>query len=79
MRYFHIFVTPKALAAGLPKSTMVVAWVCFIAVGLTGSYLTLDRIKDLSQLWTTQFGVILSIKITLYLLMVGIAAICTLG
>ncbi len=75
--YVHIFVTPKALAPGLPKATRAVGWVCLITVGLTGGFLALERTKDFSQLWTTQFGVILSIKIILYLLMVGIAVLTT--
>jgi predicted heme/steroid binding protein/uncharacterized membrane protein len=75
--YVHIFVMPKALALGLPKATRAVGWVCFITVGLTGSFLAIERIKDFSQLWTTQFGVILSIKTILYLLMVGIAVLTT--
>ncbi len=71
--YVHIFITPQALARGLPRSELILGWVCATITGTTGIFLTMARLTALSQLYTTRFGTILSVKIILYLLMVGIA------
>ncbi len=48
-------------------------WTCIIVAGLTGALLSIHRIDNFSQLHTTRFGIILSVKAVLFLLMVGIA------
>jgi predicted heme/steroid binding protein len=76
--YVHIFITPQALTRGLPRSELILGWVCATIAGITGILLTMARFSALSQLYTTRFGVILSIKIILYLSMVGIALFTTI-
>ncbi len=76
--YVHIFITPQALTRGLPRSELILAWVCATITGITGFLLTTARLRALSQLYTTKFGIILSVKIILYLLMVGIALFTTI-
>jgi predicted heme/steroid binding protein len=71
--YVHIFITPQALTGGLPRSELILGWVCITITGITGILLTTARLNALSQLYTTRFGIILSTKIILYLSMVGIA------
>jgi predicted heme/steroid binding protein len=75
--YVHVIITPQALTRGLPKSEMILGWVCIIITGVTGTLLSISRLSDISQLYTMKFGIILSIKITLYLVMVGIAVFTT--
>jgi len=48
-------------------------WTCIIVAGLTGALLSLYRINSFSQLYTTRFGIILSVKAVLFLMMAGIA------
>lgn len=76
--YVHIFITPRALTRGLPRSELILGWVCATITGITGILLTMARLSALSQLHTTRFGIILSIKIILYLLLVGIASFTTI-
>jgi predicted heme/steroid binding protein len=71
--YVHIFITPQTLTRGLPRSELILGWVCATIAGITGILLTMARLSALSQLYTTRFGIILSVKIILYLSMVGIA------
>ncbi len=75
--YVHIFITPKALTGGLPRSELMLGWACITVLSLTGFHLTVARISALSQLYTTRFGIILSIKIILFLSMVCIAFFTT--
>lgn len=76
--YVHVFITPQALIRGLPRSELILGWVCSTITGITGFLLTTARLSALSQLYTTKFGIILSAKIVLYLLMVGIALFTTI-
>jgi len=75
--YVHIFITAKALTHGLPRSELILGWACITVLGVTGIHLTMARIAALSQLYTTKFGIILSVKILLYLMMVSIASFTT--
>jgi predicted heme/steroid binding protein len=76
--YVHIFITPRVLTRGLPRSELILGRVCATIAGVTGILLTMDILTALSQLYTTRFGIILSIKIILYLLMVGIVLFTTI-
>ncbi len=76
--YVHIFITPQALTRGLPRSELILGWVCATITGITGFLLTTARLTAVSQLSTTKFGIILSAKIILYLLMVGIVLFTTI-
>ncbi len=75
--YVHTIITPHALTRGLPRAEMILGWICIIITGVTGTLLSVSRLTVFSQLYTMKFGIILSIKITLYLLMVGIAVFTT--
>lgn len=75
--YVHIFITARAVTRGLPKSELTLGWACITVLGVTGIHLTMARIGALSQFYTTKFGIILSVKILLYLLMVSIAFLTT--
>lgn len=76
--YVHIFITPQALTRGLPRSELILGLACATITGITGFLLTTARLTAVSQLYTTKFGIILSIKIILYLSMVSIALFTTI-
>ncbi|MBN1627471.1 MAG: CopD family protein [Deltaproteobacteria bacterium] len=75
--YIHLFVKPKSLTSGLPKKERVLGWVCIIVVGVTGIILTVFRINEIDEIWTTTFGIVWIVKVSFFLLMVAIAAVAT--
>ena len=71
--YVHILLRPAYAAKGLPRGEMMLGMVSMALVGATGALLTISRIKSLSILWESQWGILLSIKIAIYLVMVSSA------
>ncbi|RMG66616.1 MAG: cytochrome B5, partial [Nitrospirae bacterium] len=75
--YVHILLKLAYAARGLPKGELMVGWASIIIMGITGTLLTIARIPTLHALFHTRFGILLSIKIVLYLTMVSTAAVVT--
>ncbi len=75
--YVHILLKPAYAARGLPKGELFLGWISIIILGITGILLTISRIPHLKVFYTTRFGILLSIKIILFLLMVLSAGIVT--
>jgi predicted heme/steroid binding protein len=75
--YVHLIIKPQSLIGGMPKSEKLLGRVCIIVVGLTGIGLTLLKVQTLRELWTTSFGVVWIVKVSVYVLMVAIAAVAT--
>jgi predicted heme/steroid binding protein/uncharacterized membrane protein len=75
--YVHILLKPAYAAKGLPRGELVLGWVCIITVGITGVVLTYMRIHSPAALLSSRFGVLLAVKIMLYLVMAGSAALVT--
>jgi hydroxylamine dehydrogenase len=75
--YIHIFVRPARLIGGIPKHERILGITCMITLALTGVYLTWARIGRWEQFLDNTFGLMLFVKILLFLTMVaiGIAAI----
>ncbi len=73
--YVHILLRPAYAAKGLPRGEMVLGLVSMALVGVTGILLTVSRIRSLDVLWESGWGIVLSIKIVLYLVMVSSAAV----
>jgi hydroxylamine dehydrogenase len=75
--YIHIFIKPSRLIGGIPKYERILGVSCMITLGLTGIYLTWVRIDTWEQFFNNTFGLMLFIKILLFLLMaaIGITAI----
>ena len=73
--YIHIFVKPASLTSGLPRNERILGWVCILVVGITGTLLTIFRLRSVNELWTTTFGIIWLIKVSIFLIMVIIAII----
>jgi predicted heme/steroid binding protein/uncharacterized membrane protein len=67
--YVHIVLKPAYAAQGLPSGEKFVGILSFWVVGITGVVLTLYRVDSWSQLIETRFGILLVVKVSLYLLM----------
>jgi len=67
--YVHIVLKPSYAEKGLPRGEKFVGILSFFVVGLTGLILTRYRLDSLHDLFATRFGVLLTIKVALYLVM----------
>ncbi|MDT8420159.1 MAG: cytochrome b5 domain-containing protein [Desulfuromonadales bacterium] len=67
--YVHIVLKPAYAEKGLPRGEKFVGILSFWMMGLSGLILTHYRIASLDTLWDTRFGVLLTIKVALYLTM----------
>jgi predicted heme/steroid binding protein/uncharacterized membrane protein len=76
--YVHILLKPAYASKGLPKGELKLGWISMLVLLVTGSLLTIARIPSLAMLTTTRFGILLSVKIILYLVMLTSAVIVTL-
>ncbi|MBN2126700.1 MAG: CopD family protein [Deltaproteobacteria bacterium] len=70
--YIHIFVGPKKLRGGIPREERILGVSCMLVLAVTGAYLTWVRMDRWEQFFNNTFGLMLSIKILLFLLMVAI-------
>lgn len=75
--YVHLIIKPQSLIGGMPKSEKLLGRVCIVVVGLTGIGLTLLKVQTPRELWTTSFGVVWIVKVSVYVIMVVIAAVAT--
>lgn len=75
--YVHILLKPSYAAKGLPKGELILGWLGIIILSITGVLLTIARIPNWNAFYTTRFGILLGIKIFLFLIMVTTAVIVT--
>jgi predicted heme/steroid binding protein/uncharacterized membrane protein len=75
--YVHILLKPAYAAKGLPKGELLLGWVSIVVMAVTGTLLTIERMPSWNAFYTTRFGVLLSVKIFLFLIMAGTAVIVT--
>ena len=68
--YVHIILKPAYAAHGLPKGEVRLGLFSMLVMGITGTILTLYRIPSVSLLFETRFGILLIVKIGLFLIMV---------
>ena len=73
--YVHLVLKPSYAAGGLPRGEVRVGLGSMVVMGVTGFILTLYRVPDLSFFVETRFGVLLAVKIVVYLGMVGSAMV----
>ena len=71
--YVHLVLKPAYAAGGLPRGEVRVGVGSMIVIGLTGALLTYYRVSSLDMLLHTRFGILLMVKVSLYLIMVGSA------
>ncbi|MFZ2948641.1 MAG: CopD family protein [Desulfuromonadaceae bacterium] len=72
--YVHLILKPAYAASGLPRGEVKVGIISMIVMGVTGAILTCYRIDSFDTLLHTRFGILLLIKVSLYLVMVLSAA-----
>ncbi|TAL25937.1 MAG: cytochrome B5 [Nitrospirae bacterium] len=75
--YVHILLKPAYAAKGLPKGELFLGWISMAILAVTGTLLTISRIPSWKMFYTTRFGILLSIKIILFLVMASTAVIVT--
>lgn len=75
--YIHLLLKPSYAAHGLPRGELMVGWGSIILIAVTGVVLTAFRIRSSGDLIHTRFGVLLTVKVVLYLVMVGTAVVVT--
>ncbi len=73
--YVHFILKPAYAAGGLPKAEVRVGLAGIIVMATTGTILALMRISSWDVLLHTRFGVLLSIKICLFGIMVTLALV----
>jgi predicted heme/steroid binding protein/uncharacterized membrane protein len=76
--YVHILLKPAYASKGLPKGELRLGWLSMVVLLITGVLLTIARIPSLNAFYTTRFGILLSIKIVLFLIMLSSALVVTL-
>jgi predicted heme/steroid binding protein len=75
--YVHIVLKPAYAAAGLPKGELRLGWASIIIMAVTGTLLSISRVTSCQMLFHTRFGILLTIKIILFLIMVSTAVFVT--
>lgn len=75
--YVHILLKPAYAARGLPRGELILGWLGIGIMAITGTLLTFARIPSFSLFYTTRFGMLLGIKIILFIIMATSAAIVT--
>ena len=75
--YVHVLLKPAYASKGLPKGELRLGWLSMIVILITGVLLTIARMPSWESFYTTRFGVLLSVKIFLFLIMLSSAIIVT--
>ncbi len=75
--YVHVLLKPAYASKGLPKGELRLGWISMIIILITGVLLTIARMPSWEAFYTTRFGVLLSVKIFLFLIMLSSAIIVT--
>ena len=75
--YVHLLLKPAYASRGLPRGELLVGWGSIIVMAVTGTVLTVYRIPTWDALFHTRFGVLLTIKIAIFLVMTATAFIVT--
>lgn len=75
--YVHIVLKPAYAAHGLPKSELRLGWGSIIIMAVTGTFLAIARVPTWHMLFHTRFGILLTVKVVLFLVMVSAALFVT--
>ncbi|MDY6952561.1 MAG: multiheme c-type cytochrome [Thermodesulfobacteriota bacterium] len=70
--YIHIFVKPMRLRSGIPRAERILGVSCMLTLTLSGVYLTWVRMDKWEQFINNTFGLMLLIKILLFVVMVAV-------
>lgn len=75
--YVHIVLKPAYAAGGLPRGELMIGWGSIIIMAVTGTLLSIARVPSWHMLFHTRFGILLTIKVMLFLVMVSTAVFVT--
>jgi predicted heme/steroid binding protein len=75
--YVHLMLKPAYASRGLPRGELMIGWISIALIAVTGSVLTYYRVPSWDALFHTRFGVLLTIKIAVFLVMASTAFIVT--
>jgi len=75
--YVHLILKPAYAAHGLPRAELRLGWAGIASIAVTGTVLTLLRVDSWHALFGTRFGVLLCVKIALFLFMALTALLVT--
>lgn len=68
--YVHLVLRPGYAAMGIPSGEKLVGLVSMVVMAVTGAVLTLYRVSSPDMLFQTRFGMLLTVKVALFLMMV---------
>ncbi len=68
--YIHLILKPKYVAHGIPKGELRIGWISMLIMLFTGIYLTYQKFPHFHLLFESEIGILLVIKIALFLFMV---------
>ena len=71
--YVHIILRPGYASRGLPKGEVILGIISMAVVGITGTLLTISKIKSFNVLYASPWGILISAKIIIYVIMVSSA------
>lgn len=79
--YVHLILKPGYASRGLPRGEVKLGLASIMIMGITGAILFVYRVPDPSILFETKFGILLLLKIILYLILVcsAMLAVFVLG
>ncbi len=73
--YVHVLLKPAYASKGLPRGELRLGMLSMVVILVTGILLTIARMPNLESFYTTRFGILLSIKIILFFVMLTSALI----
>ncbi len=71
--YVHLILKPAYASQGLPRGEVRLGLISIVIMAITGFILTLYRVPSLEFFYTTRFGLLLLIKISLFMVMASSA------
>ena len=75
--FVHVVQTPRIAGRGIPSGYLKLAWPSIIVLGLSGLLLTFNAVTSIGGLVDTRWGIILLVKILIYLLLTTVASFVT--
>jgi len=76
--HVHIVLRPAYAVKGLPRTEVAIGAVSMLIAGVSGLVMTVTKIRGLEVLIDSHWGVVLLVKIGLYLTMISLAAVAVL-
>ncbi len=67
--YVHLILKPSYASKRLPRGELILGWLSIFIMAVSGGVLTYFRFDSLSDLISSRFGIILIIKVLIFLLM----------